>query len=236
MWNHSRHASGGQLGRRLLGIWQSVFAILLALLVLSQLFEAGMLGAPGAPALLFWTVFGGGILLTLAHLPYAFDRWPKRGRIAAYLLVLPYLLLLFNTAAEVHDAWEQTPQGAAEAKQRAAEQRGDETQLQLEQAEASVDQARKEQEAALHKVEGCFTLFGHRLPALEDEVREGLGNPDSFKHVKTEAIEPDPDGYNVEMTFRAQNRMGALWTYDIRATVDPNTCKVTDTQGQPEAE
>lgn len=232
------------LGRRLLDIWQTIIVLFVVLFVAVLLGEIPKLSAPGAPKELFWAAVTCGSLVSIAHLPPVFTRWPQRLRPLIYMAIPSFLLAFAVTIEGVQDAWKKTAKGAAEARAQAEadqvqallnkqqEQRA--TELRLEQqATAREQQAANNVQERHAKLEQCFSTFGHRLPKLEQTVREGLGNPDSFDQVKTQGIVAEADGYNVVMTFRAQNRMGALWTYDVRATVDPESCDITNVEPEP---
>lgn len=227
---------------RLLDAWQGLLAFFFGIQVLgTALGYEKELGAPEAPILLFWSAIGAGLLITAAHVPAIFRRWPKGSGKAVYLATLFYLLLWMFTLSEIQTAWEKTPQGAAEAKeaQVAAES--------ARKAQVVADASRRETEALLKEaqdlqdqlqekvdsLERCFTTFGHRLPALEKTVRESLHNPGSFEHVETVAIVPDQEGNDVAMTFRAENAFGAIRTVVIKAAVVPESCEIVSIQDEP---
>jgi hypothetical protein len=224
---------------RVLSLWQTLVVLFLILILAVLLGETRKLTAPGAPTTLYWGAVVFGLLVAVAHLPPVFRRWPRRVVPLVYLAI-PTLFVGFGvTLEQLDEAWTKTPAGAAEAKV-IAEQESEDAAMEKERAELDAqsrylqDAAERQERAAKDaqerqaKLEKCFSMFGHRLPKLEEQVKSGLGNPDAFKQLKTEAMPSDVDGYNVLMTFMAQNRMGALWTYQLRATVDPDTCDVTN--------
>ena len=223
---------------RIVEAWQWLVALFILLLLLLLMTNVSKLAAPGAPVVLFWVAIGTGALLCLAHAPPLFMSLPRNGKNGAYIAGLLYFALLHPwTLGELDRAWENTPRGAAEAKQQEVER-------QVELAEAS---SRRSQEAKLQelqglqeqltdvsdKLESCFTTFGHRLPDLESSVKQSLHNPHAFEHVETIAIVPDAEKNDVAMTFRAENGFGALRTYVVKASVYPEDCAIAAT-GEPE--
>jgi hypothetical protein len=223
----------------LLDVVQVVVVAFIGLLLLIGVSTSShMLSAPDAPMLLFWGMISAGILLGLAHTPYAFHRWGDAIKAMAYVLLLLFMPFWFWTLNEVAVAWDKTPAGAAEAKQIAQgeqiEQAQERQEREFEAAEREQDAARAQEAAARARLEHCFTYIGHHLPVLETVVRDSLHNPRSFEHVKTEVTDPRSAGYNVTMTFRAQNGFGAIRTLTVGARIDPNTCSVTDIQDQPQ--
>ena len=162
--------------------------------------------------------------------PAPFLRFPGKAKGAAYLSIFAYLLLFGFMLSELQGAWEKTPQGAAEAQQNEVER----------QAALKVESDRRRIEAQLTeaqrlnqqladqagKLEGCFT-------ALKDSVKESLHNPHAFEHLETMAVEPDLSRNNVAMTFRAENAYGALRTWVIKASIDPDSCDIA-AMGEPE--
>lgn len=217
-------------------IWQWLVVLFLAFVVLALLSDHSKLAAPGAPAVLFWITIGIGSLIVFAHAPPLFMRLPPKGRGGAYLSVLAYIFLLGFTRSQVGAAWEKTPQGAAEAKQYEAKRDAEIAEGVRRRAhEAELQEAQELQEevaAIAERLESCFTTFGHRLPALEKSVKDGLHNPEAFEHVETLAIVPDADRNNVAMKFRAENGFGAIRLGLVKASVDPDTCEVVS-QSEP---
>lgn len=221
----------------LLIAWQGLFALILGLFVLTNALSTRQLSAAGAPVLLFWSMIGAGILLTLAHLPAVFVRLPKGGGKVAYLATGGFFVLWIVTLMQVQTAWQKTPRGAAEAQAAEAARQADAADEQHRQAtEAALAEAGAAQEQLQEKtkqLESCFTTFGHRLPALEKAVKESLHNPHAFEHVETVAIVPDSERNNVAMTFRAENGFGALRTFVVKASVYPEDCDIAGI-GEPE--
>jgi hypothetical protein len=230
---------------RLLDAWQLIFVLFSAFVFLILLAgDHRKLEAPGAPVALFWvTVVAAGLVL-IVHWPSVFGRLPSRWRGGPYIAWVGFFFLMVTTSTSVDSAWERTPQGAAEAKQAEA---ADAEAARVRQIEAEAEERRQRDGAALmeaeqlqeqvqelaDKLEGCFTTFGHRLPALETSVKDSLHNPDAFEHVETLAIVPEADGSNVAMKFRAENGFGAIRLGVVKASVDPNNCEI-GTIGNPE--
>jgi hypothetical protein len=215
---------------RAIAAWQWLVAAIIGLFTLMLLISKHQLQAPGAPVILFWSTLAIGLLIAAAHTPPAFLRFPGKAKGAAYLSILAYLLLFGFMLTELQGAWEKTPRGAAEAKQNEMERQAalkverDRQRIESQLAEGQ----RLQQKIADHaiKLEGCFTK-------LEKSVQESLHNPHAFEHVETFAIEPDLSGNNVAMRFRAENAAGALRTWIIKASVDPDSCEITR-MGNPE--
>jgi hypothetical protein len=133
--------------------------------------------------------------------------------------------------------WEKTPEGAREAAEWAERERLAATERSKQQAEAArrestaraLEEAERlgdELEAMRRRLERCFTTFGHRLPALENPVKENLHNPRAFEHVETVLIVPDSARNNVAMTFRAENGFGAVRTATVKAQLIADDCSV----------
>lgn len=225
------------------------FAVpLLAILPLVALMDLRKISAPGAPVALLYATLAVMIALFILHLPPMFFRLPAWARLASYIAIVPAIVLFGIYASHMRPAWERTPQGAKEAAELAATERAQATERaareRVEEAEkakadavakskndtatklAQAEDALRQAEALTTKLEGCFTTFGHRLPALEDPFRDALHDPDSFKHVKTELIAPDENRNNVVMTFRAANGFGAIRTGTVRAQLIADDCSV----------
>lgn len=222
---------------RVAEVWQWLMVLFLAAVVLVLLLNQSRLAAPGGPIALFWTTIGIGGLVVIVHAPPLFMRLPRRGKSGVYVASLAYFFMFAFTLGALQRAWEKTPQGAAEAKQREAERDAEIAEgVRQRSAEAKRQQADKSQaeaHARAEQLEGCFSPFRHRLPALEDPFKEALHNPDAFEHVETVAIAPATDGYNVAMKFRAENGLGAIRLGLVRAEIDPSTCDVVRI-GNPE--
>jgi hypothetical protein len=172
--------------------------------------------------------------------PAPFLRFPGKAKGAAYLSIFAYLLLFGFMLSELQGAWEKTPQGAAEAQQNEVERQAalkvesDRRRIEAQLTEAQrlnqqlTEAQRLNQQLAdqAGKLEGCFT-------ALKDSVKQSLHNPHAFEHVETVAIEPDLSRNNVAMTFRAENAYGALRTWVIKASIEPDSCDIA-AMGDPE--
>ena len=227
--------------RRLAEVWQWLVVLFFALIVVALLSDQSKLAAPSAPVVLFWTTIGAGALVILAHAPPLFMRLSANGKRGAYTAAFFYFLLHIITFSQVAAAWEKTPKGAAEAKQIEVANKVAEAEVaHLGKIEAEAEARRQRDGAALReaealqkqveeiadKLEGCFTTFGHRLPALEKSIKDSVHNPDAFEHVETLAIAPDTERNNVAMKFRAENGFGAIRLGVVKASVDPDTCDI----------
>ena len=210
--------------------WQWLVAAIVGLFTLMLLISKHELQAPGAPVVLFWSTLAVGLLIAVAHTPPAFLRYPGKVKGAAYLAVFAYLFLFGFTFSEVDSAWKKTPQGAAEAKQYEAERQAElKAEGERQRIEAQLSEAQRLQQQIADqasKLEGCF-------PAFQRSVRQSLHNPHAFEHVETVAIEPDLSRNNVAMTFRAENTYGALRTWVVKASIDPDSCDLA-AMGDPE--
>jgi len=213
-----------------------VFAFL-ALMTIVVAFDFGKTGVPGAPLLLLYLTLATFLAMALLHLPPIFIRLPNKLRWGAYGFLIPSLVLFGAYAERMNAAYVRTPEGAKQAAARAVQEREEQRARDKAQAEAEVTStAEAKVQANLarlgqvieqrKKLDACFSFVGHRLPDLERQVRESLNNPDAFKHVRTESIDPDGDGNNIEMTFRAQNGFSAIITTNVRAHINPDTCAV----------
>lgn len=229
---------------RLVDGWQTIFALFSALFVLVPLSILDKLEAPGAPVALFAAMFAVSVLVPVAHWPSNFARFPKGWRGVPYVASLGSILLMGATVSAVDAAWEKTPQGAAQAAERKAVEaeaaRAAKTEAEAEARRQRDGAALREAEALKEqveeiadKLESCFSTFGHRLPALEKSVKDGLHNPDAFEHVETLAIVPDAGRNNVAMKFRAENGFGAIRLGVVKASVDPDSCEIVSI-GNPE--
>jgi hypothetical protein len=225
--------------RRVLDAWQISVTIILVLLVLGFLTSASKLNVPGFPTALFWTTVGAGLLLGLGQLSPVFWRLPRRAVGVLYLATLGFLVLWVVTIGDIQEAWEHTPEGTAEARANADAERLDakfETERKQEEAEAQKQQqAAQQAKGEQDKLESCFSTFGHHLYDFENAVKNALNNPHSYEHVETVAMPTDADGYNATLTFRGQNGFGAIRTETIRAVIDPDTCKATKIEPEPDS-
>lgn len=233
---------------RLFATVQLLLILFIALVELMFLMDAGKIALPGAPVALY---FGGilfGAALIFMHWPRISIRLPKLARILAYPAIIGLCVVAGVWAEKIKPIWAATPEGKQEAVEQAARDRAkaelaaknarenaallaeadallaatEPLARQAEQMKAAAEKAK--QDAA--EVERCFTFFGHHLPRLEEEVRESLHNPKSFEHVKTTAIDPNGEGQNVQMVFRAENAFGAIRTTRIYAQIDPSSCSI----------
>ena len=214
------------------------FFALLAVIVLGDLHK---LDVPNAPVTLFFAAMAVTILSAAVHLPPVFKRLPRKAKWAAYLAIIPAISVYGPYTERMREAYVRTPEGAREA---AAKAERDQKQAAIDAAnekQAAADTADREKTTRLladmettknelvalqAKLEGCFSAFGHRLPALEEPVKEALHNPKAFEHVETILIVPDTAGNNVALTFRAENGFGAVRTATVRAQLVADDCSV----------
>lgn len=216
--------------KRLPRILQWIVFAVLALFALAVCTELRKVSVPGAPVTLLYGTIAAVVLLAISHLPPVLGRLPRKTRWVPYGAIIAVFILFGIYLQAMEPAWERTPQGAKEAAEFAAnrerdakEQRErDETAKVLADAQAVTKQLKDLQA----KLEGCFTRFGHRLPAFEDPVKASLHNPAAFQHVETILIVPDDQRNNVEMRFRAENGFGAIRTATVRAQLIADDCTV----------
>lgn len=192
-----------------------------------------MLKAPGAPVELYWSVAAMAVVLTGLNAPPVFFRLKGLVRLAVHALVFVFLGLAGQALGGVEEAYRRTPEGKNEAIDNQVMQQ----MRAQEQAEAQAESARQEKmltedaaregrvQAARDALESCFSTFGHQIPKLTNAVEASLENPASFEHVKTEAAE-QAGGYNVIMTFRAENGFGAIRTATVPAKINTEDCSV----------
>lgn len=188
---------------------------------------------PGVPVVELYGMIALAGLVALVHLPPVFRRLPRKAKwgafAAIFAMMVPFGIYLGHMAV----AYERTPEGAKEAAERAklhadlakadAEQAARDAETRkLADAEAAVEKG-KEIQAGL---KSCFS-WGHDISTFTQEVKDSLHNPASFEHVKTELMEPDYEGKNVQMTFRAENGFGAIRTGHVSAHLAED-CSVSD--------
>lgn len=209
---------------------QWVVFVLLLLLALIALIPLEYRGSPGFPQTLFWISLACCVALAFAHLPPLFSRMGRRVKISAYISIVPIFILSLVTIGQAVEAYHQTPEGKVEkAKQDAADAvaaKGAAERAESQRVLAQAEQTRAALEEYEKKLEGCFSMIGHRLKNLETEVRSSLHNPDAFQHDETFAIVTDDAGNNVAMRFRAENGFGALRAATVKARINVNDCSV----------
>ena len=209
---------------------QRIVFLLLLLLALIALIPLDYRGAPGFPETLFWISLACCVALALAHLAPLFSRMGRPLKVSAYIAIVPIFILTFSTFGSAVEAYHQTPEGKVEkAKQDAADAVAAKDAGERAEAQrglAKPEQTRADLEKYEKKLEGCFSMIGHRLEQLETEVRSSLHNPDAFQHDETFAIVTDDAGNNVAMRFRAENGFGALRAATVKARINVNDCSV----------
>jgi len=213
-------------------MWQWAVAAFLALMIMPFYASIDKLSLPGAPVTQFWIGLAAVVLITILHSPPVFFRLPNGMKLSSYAAIVPAFIVFLLALVGIDEAYKKTPEGARQAAARAEDEKMEGLQraereaeaAKLREAEALVKRAQELNE----KLESCFSTFGHRLPALERQVRNSLENPHAFEHVETVAIEPDAEGYDVAMQFRAENGFGALRTAIVKAKVVPETCEINE--------
>ncbi|MBC2666061.1 hypothetical protein H7F51_11085 [Novosphingobium flavum] len=222
--------------------WQWGVAALFALTFAALLGDYHKAALPGASPPLYYAALASAVATAALLCTPAFFRLPGKAKIAAYLTIIPTIMLTNDASVNLDNAYAKTPAGAKELAARRAEEA-----VQAEQDRQAAEQEAKKQQAQdliakleeqnkqlaeiKEKLEACYS-WGQKIPALSDAVRDSLHNPKSFEHVKTVLIVPDPDRRNVIMEFRAENGFGALRAAVIRAQVDPDDCSVSNI-GEP---
>ena len=202
---------------------QWVVCLLTAMLALFLLADQPRLDAPGAPATLLYAGTVASLAAAALNFPPLFFRLPHGGRWLCFAAVLVAAAIIGTAHAGVKTAWMKTAQGKQEAAAQAA----------VESQRAAAERAQQDADAAREKVaEGnrnlnaCFSTFGHEIPKLSAQVKDGLENPASFEHVRTEAIGDSAAPFNVVLTFRGQNTFGAIRTNTLSAKINPADCSV----------
>lgn len=226
---------GGLLSKVLRFMQWAIFLLVL-LLGLSNIIHFEHRGLPGFPEALFWALLGLSAVLAVWHLPAIFFRHARKWQVAAYVGIIPMLILMGTVGSDSRRAYYDTLEGKiAEAKQDAAAAlaaKAEAERAETRRALADAEKTRADLEAYEQKLEGCFSSWGHRLDSLEEEVKGSLHNPDAFRHIETIAIVTDPAGNNVAMSFRAENGFGALRAATVRAKIDVKDCSVVSV-GKP---
>jgi hypothetical protein len=230
------------IGRLVFSLWQVFFGAVVGLVALGMLGDREKLTAPNAPVTLFWVALAIGAATAVLLIATGLRKFHRTAVVVGYLGALGFIVLWLVTIGQVQAAWEQTPKGAAEAawsrkadlERQAAEAQQARDDAAQKRAEEAAKQAADRLTEQQQRVEACFSTFGHRLPDFENAVKDALNNPNAYEHVKTVAMPTDADGYNVALTFRGQNGFGAIRTETIRATVNPDTCKVENIEPEPE--
>lgn len=210
-----------------------VVAILLALCALIPL---SRIGIPGVSPPRVWAAIVCGFAVAVLMVPYLFWRLPLALRWLAYGALFASFIFTGATLGYAEEAYHRTPAGAKEAAALAESDRvaaiekarDDERQESEQQAKAREEADQQIAAGDSAKLKRCFSYFGNDIPKLTSQVQESLDNPKSFEHVKTEEIDSGALGYNVEMTFRGQNRFSAIITARLRAKIDLNDCSVAD--------
>ena len=198
---------------------QWIVCIVAALLAAVLVVDVPRLTAPGAPAPLLYTSGAAALIAAAVNFPPIFYRLPHLGRWLCFVAVLAAAALISTAHAQVTSAWARTPQGMAEAEAERQQAAG-------KQAEADAESARQRVAQGNHALEACFSTFKHDIPSLSKQVKEGLENPSSFEHVRTEAIGDSTAPFNVVLTFRGQNAFGATRIETVSAKINPADCSV----------
>ncbi|MPT47875.1 MAG: hypothetical protein E2598_05545 [Sphingobium sp.] len=173
------------------------------------------------------------ILLAVLHLPLVYFKLSRIVRFILYpALILPPALLTL-AVKYIDDAYAKTPEGAESAAQ--IETRKHERQQEIDEMDelfesiGGTKEYRAAREKELEDVRSCLSSDG-RFSALEQEVKSRVHNPDAFKHIETQ-VGSYPDGYNMQVTFQAQNGFGATQTATIRARIATEDCTIISTSG-----
>lgn len=200
---------------------QWIVCVVTALLALVLVVDLPRLTAPGAPAGLLYASAAAALIAATLNFPPLFYRLPHLARWSCFATVLGAAALISTAHGQVAAAWARTPQGLAEIeaeRQQAAKQQA--------QADADADAARQRVAQGNQALEACFSMFRHDIPSLTRQVKEGLNNPSSFEHVKTETIGDSTAPYNVVLTFRGENPFSAIVTETVSAKINPADCSV----------
>ena len=214
-----------------------VLAIVLALIIfLGSLTELRKVDAAGVSAASVYASIAFAVIVVLIQAPAFYKRLPRIGRRFVNLAIVASLLVWVSVGMSNDAAWEASPGGKEEAADRARYAR----ERQIEEAAEARDAAEREKTARSlaeleanqkrledlnDKLEACFSS-GHRLSALEDEVKGRLHNPAAFEHVETILTVPDAESNNVVMRFRAENGFGAIRTGHVKAQLVADDCSI----------
>lgn len=188
--------------------------------------DIGKRDVPGAPLVELYVAIAVASIVALAHLPPIFTRFPRKVKWGAYAAIVVMFLLFGKYAGDMAAAYDRTPEGAKVAAARAKDEAESAARQDAEKKVAEAKDAAQHEQAAQEKVKGCLS-WGGEISAFSKEVKESLHNPDSFQHVKTEVTDPDYDGRNAQMIFRAENGFGAIRTGRVSAKITED-CSVVD--------
>lgn len=231
---NSENATSPQLERKkpfiLFRAWQWVAVLALSVLLLPLASNYEMLKAPDAPLVQFWVAILAGALVLISLAPPVFFRLSKRGKSAAYGGLLVVFFIIVSAFGSLQSSYDKTPEGAKLAAIRKTEE-AKEAAKEAERAVAvqrrkNVERALDELKDTYRKLDACFS-WGKQIPALTNAVKGKLNNPNSFEHVETFLIEPESDGRNVAMTFRAQNGFGGVITSQVAAELTTD-CEISN--------
>lgn len=114
----------------------------------------------------------------------------------------------------------QRKQAANEAARAAMKQERDSIRAADEAERKRLEAGKEWQEKNLGTYKGIFAADG-RCGELCALVKQGMHDPGSFDHVKTEKVK-EADHYAVTMAYRGKNRFGALVLEQVTADVYPN--------------
>ena len=79
----------------------------------------------------------------------------------------------------------------------------------------------EEKHAGFH----CLSTWNGSHPALIDEIKGELREPNSFEHISTEVTKIKPDGtHGLIMKYRARNGLGGMAVENVAATYRNSDC------------
>ncbi|MBX7133434.1 MAG: hypothetical protein K1X67_12240, partial [Fimbriimonadaceae bacterium] len=141
--------------------------------------------------------------------PPLFFRFPPWGRMSAYGLSLVALVAVIWTFSTTQIAYERTPEGAAEAAASKAEEAAQadlaRQEARLQASLAVAEEAERSLAETRSRVQRCINWRG-QIPALVRIVKDGMHNPRSFHHVRTEMRVVGTTGVPaVVMQYRGEN-------------------------------
>ncbi|MBX7132473.1 MAG: hypothetical protein K1X67_07330 [Fimbriimonadaceae bacterium] len=162
--------------------------------------------------------------------PPLFFRFPAWGRVGAYVIGLVAFIAVIWTFNIAHTAYERTPKGAAEAAALKAEEAAQadlaRQEARLQASLAVAEEAERSLAETRSRVQRCINWRG-QIPSLVRIVKDGMHNPRSFHHVRTEMRVVGTTGVPaVVMQYRGENAFGAIRTETVSAFIAPDDCSV----------
>lgn len=203
----------------------------LAIACLGSALGASEFKAAGVDPSTYFLAIAGMAVVSVGLLPPLFFRLPLWGRVGAYALGLVAFVAVVWTSSTASEAYERTPKGAAEAATLKAEEAAQTERARQEASQkanrAVLAEAERDLADTRSRVQRCINWRG-QIPALVRTVKEGMHNPRSFEHVRTEMRIVGSSGVPaVIMQYRGENGFGAIRTQAVSAFIAPSDCSVS---------